>query len=120
MIPETEDAETGVHVIPPSVERARMFVASVLLPATQTPLEYPIELHTAKGALTVGAVLATTDHAPPVVVVALGSDDLAKTLLLPAPPTIQSGAPAPCDPARPYATVIVLPATAPGNGVNMG
>jgi hypothetical protein len=110
MIPEMEDAETGVHVVPPSVERARMFVASVLFPATQTPLEYPIELQTAKGALAVGAVLATTDHAP-AVVIALGIDDLA---------TIQSGAPAPCDPARPYATVIVLPATAPGNGVNMG
>ena len=96
-----------------------MFVASVLLPATQTPLEYPIELQTAKGALAEGAVLATTDHAP-AVVIALGSDDLAKTLLTPAPPTIQIGAPVPCDPARPYATVGVLPAMAPGNGVNMG
>ena len=93
------DAVTGVQVIPPSVERAKTFVVSVLLPATHTPLEYPIELHTGNGALAVGAVSATTDHAP----VALGRDDLAKTLL-PWPPTIQSGAPAPCDPARPYVT----------------
>jgi hypothetical protein len=81
------------------MDRARTFVASVLLPATQIPLEYPIELQMGKGAAVVGAVLATTDHAPVVV----GVDDIAKTFP-PLPPTIQSGAPAPCDPPRPYAT----------------
>ena len=77
------------------------FVASVLLPATQTPLEYPRELHTGKGALAIGSLDATTDHVP---VIALGRDDIAKTFV-PRPPTIQRGAPVPCDPARPYATV---------------
>jgi hypothetical protein len=120
-IPETDEAVTGVQVLPPSVERARMFVAPVLLPATQTPLEYPMELQTGKGAFAEGALDATTDHAPAVV----GADDIEKTFVPPplvALPlaTIQSGAPAPCAPARPYATHGVSPATAPGNGVNMG
>ena len=98
-IPLTDESGTGVQVLPPSMDRARTFVASVLLPATQIPLEYPIELHMGKGTAAVGAVVATTDHAPVVV----GADDIAKTFP-PLPPTIQSGAPVPCDPPRPYAT----------------
>ena len=74
-----------------------------------------MELHVGKGALT--ALDATTDHAPRVV----GADDIAKTFV-PMPPlaTIHNGTPVPCDPARPYATHGESPATAPGNGVNMG
>ena len=86
-------------MLPPSMDRARTFVASVLLPATQIPLEYPRELQIGKGTAAVGAVDAITDHAPVVV----GADDIAKTFP-PLPPTIQSGAPVPCDPPRPYAT----------------
>ena len=105
---------TGVQVLPPSVDRARILVALVLLPATQTPLEYAMELHVGKGAL--AANDPVTNHAPIVV----GADDIAKTFVPPAPPTIQRGVPAPCEPARPYATHGESPAKAPGKGVNMG
>jgi hypothetical protein len=84
------------------MDRARTFVASVLLAATQTPLEYPIELQTGKGALAVGAAAETTLQMP--ASVTEGRDDVAKTFP-PLPPIIQSGTPVPCDPARPYATV---------------
>ena len=98
--PPTDESVTGVHVVPPSVERARTFVASVLFPATQIPFEYPRELQTVNGAA--ASLDATTDHVPPVV--ALGRDDIAKTFV-PLPPTIQRGTPEPCEPPRPYATV---------------
>jgi hypothetical protein len=104
---------TGVQVLPPSVDRARIFVALVLLPATQTPFEYPRELQTGNG--TAAAFDASTVHV--FVVIALGRDDLANTFT-PLPPTIQSGAPVPCDPARPYASVSA-DAPVPVNGVNV-
>ena len=53
-----------------------MFVASVLLPATQIPLEYPIELQTGKGA--VGAAAETTLQIP--ASVAEGRDAASTTL----------------------------------------
>ena len=106
----------AVHVAPPSTERAMIFVASVLLPANQTPFEYLSELHTGKGAAPAPAFDAVTVH-----VVALGRDDRAKTFVPPLPPTIQSGAPAPCDPARPYATVSAAAPASPvkGTGVKL-
>jgi hypothetical protein len=100
IIPDMDDWVTGDHVAPPSIERARTFVASVLFPATHTPFEYPRELQIAKGAET--SLAATTDHVPESV--ALGRDDIAKTFV-PLPPIIQRATPVPCDPPRPYATV---------------
>ena len=100
-IPLTDESGTGVQVPPPSMDRARTLVASVLLPATQIPLEYPIELQTGKGADASGAAAETTLQIP--ASVAEGRDAAAKTFP-PLPPTIQSGAPVPCDPPRPYAT----------------
>jgi hypothetical protein len=111
IILDIDEAVTGVHVTPPFTERANIFVASVLFPATHTPFEYTSELHTGNGTLT--AFDASTVHV--LAVIALGRDDRAKTLS-PLPPTIQSGAPVPCDPARPYATVSA-DAPVPVNGV---
>jgi hypothetical protein len=90
------DKGVRTHVNPPSVERAIVLVAFVLLAATHIPFEYCIELHTGNGAFAEVSVIE--DHTPEPLFD--GRDEYQKTFP-PLPPTIHRARPVPFVPAFP-------------------